>query len=408
MIVGKDTEDNMAMNEDWSSVFLQALTNSMAQSKAENKWNQELAFRDKEFGQKQLEFDWTKGFNEKQLANTEKSNLADWNSKFRQLSDTEANDWNTNFGGMFGMGGDNPYTADVVEKNWVPWTALQAKETTTNAEKDRLQRLAEIYTPDLLPFGYTGAQNAAKVGAVDSSVFDMALANKLGLNTSLFDGSKKLYRTVAGDKAADIQYGYDTNQANNATHMAGIYAGINAENKRYEDSKRGYYQVYEKGSNIPKIVSDMTPSEIKTQYPGATAIRKMGESEGYSQYLLSDVTNNFENKAKNISSPSDVIKYIQEFEKAGGDITQVPWLRAQLENEVDAWGRKQYGTNPQPNFLGQVLGNDKFTEIPQSWRTLDYNDALNQGKLPDDLMKAKELLRGNRGYGANPSTVLGR
>ena len=118
------------MKEDWSSVFLQALQNSLAQSKAENKWNQELDFRNRQLAEDARQYNETSKYNYAIFDESKATNRANWLSKYAPAP----TNWDTNFGQYFGAAVQNPYGGGGY---YVPYTSLENVQRAREEDQKR-------------------------------------------------------------------------------------------------------------------------------------------------------------------------------------------------------------------------------------------------------------------------------
>ena len=423
----------MPSNEGWDSVFLQALQNSLAQSKAENKWNQELAFRDKEFEQKKTEFDWTKAYNEKQLEQARIQNLADYGTKFASLGKDEIADWNKNFGSMYGMGGDNPYTTDVVENNWVPYAALGAKENTRQYEQKRLEDFFSKYSKEAPTYKYDTAQQIALTGSRLGSTVDTSIANKFGFPVP--DPTATYYLNDARQSAGTVQGSLEATDRNNAAAASRMWMQIANENANLDKQTRGYYKVYIPGKNgKPSQVVDapnMTLSEIEKVYGKNAIIEKIDNKVGFNSSLWNNERNNLEGELKSVNTTAEAIAFIEALQKRGMDVSQIPEVRSKLLNIIEDESIIKYNKNPKQNIWGQIADYGPNVLLPVLLYNVikgdasnkpitfntglsryipgtdkSYREAINQGDGSKNYYRAKDLLNGLQGTGMNTNTTL--
>jgi len=392
------------MNEDWSSVFLQALQNSLAQSKAETKWNQELAFRDKQFGLDTQKFEADKEYNNKLLAGQQEDRKINWLNNYTPVTtdfgvipnyaegETPLTDplaiYNKFLASRYGGAIDNPLTP---EKDWyIPKTSFTALTADRTAAENKLAQIKTSFTDEK-----TASDSFNKFVEPVKNMAPLARVNNVG---DFFTATDKLWQNAPtgayydntalralGDKDINWRSTQRDIDAQNYRAMLEHQRGMlqyNLEKERMNPIQT--FKVPDGNGGFTYV--DGTASEIRAQHGIAVPVNP---EEAFTYKVWKDVYNNSSKHGINSSdgySLEELDKISNLITAKGGDISNAPWLTDALNNEIYKTKRSEYKQNPGKsdlgNFMSSPIGWVPFT--PQFWANIA--DLV----IPGDVMGLKQ------------------
>jgi len=383
------------MTEDWSSVFMQALQNSIAQAKAEQKWNQELDFRNKQLAEDARQYNETSKYNYAIFDESKATNRANWLSKYAPAP----TNWDTNFGQYFGAAVQNPYGGG--DAYYVPYTSLENVQRAREEDQKRADFYRTNYSNvEPSKTGYAIPDSMLNIGMLDSA--NLASPLSKALETNFPTGN--LYLNSANSSAKELAGRMKIADDANATQLAGIYANIAHEDKwkqkEYDSRNRGAYIVRQ--GNQEFYVNNTTPEEIEKQYPNSIR-KRITDDQGYSGAIYQSNKKLWDKRLKDASNESAIAALLDELIQAGANPADLPMFRISALNKLDELNRDIYNQNPQRGFWGNFFQG----LAPRTATDYDVNEARSKGLVNSDYYRALDVLNNYPAFGAQPKTILG-
>lgn len=438
----------MANNEGWDSVFLQALQNSLAQSKAENKWNQELAFRDKQFGLDTQKFEADKDYNNRLLAGQNQDRQTNFMQNFREVSDfgfkpalqpgqtaptDPAEFYKTFLASKYGNAFDNPNTPQV--DYYIPNSSFNAIEADKKAMEALKQNIALNFVK-----GDTAQSSINKFSPVVQAGANFAKIDDIGglfTDTNrMWMGGQEIPSGAYYDKNAlsllrNEDQKWQENQAdiNSRNYIAGLQHSASMRGYDLEEKRMNPIQTFKvPDGNGGFTYVDGTAKEIKAKYKIAAPA---SEEEAFTHKIWQDI---YGEASKYGINPTDgytvpELNIIAEaMAKKGGHISNAPWLTDSANNAVYNAKKEEWKSNPGKTAFGSVLdgplGYIPFQPgswlnlankiIPDNWvdfgdkRTFGEFDAQggNDTPLYNEAMKLQNSINRNNTTGASAQKII--
>ena len=418
------------MTEDWSSVFMQALQNSIAQAKAEQKWNQELDFKNRQLAEDARQYNETSKYNYAIFDESKATNRANWLSKYAPAP----TNWDTNFGQYFGAAVQNPYGGGGY---YVPYTSLENVQRAREEDQKRADFYRTNYSNvEPSKTGYAIPDSMLNIGMLDSA--NLASPLSKALETNFPTGN--LYLNSANSSAKELAGRMKIADDANATQLAGIYANIAAQERMRKDAKTGAYKAYDPKSKKTVLIQNTNPDELTKQ--GYTYYVPADANEVFNTNRYNELVNN--SKPIKDMTPQELSNYVNYLQGEGIDISYVPSVQNAISNRGNQLGREIYGRSNPSNLWGDIMDISLLTTVathpiaaynaitngenffrqyidPSSssnkmWNntksslggTTDYEDWIYNTQDPDviKLWEASKAVKRQQTTGASPKDVL--
>jgi hypothetical protein len=379
--------------EDWSSVFLQALQNSMAEAKASQRWNQELAFKKDQFKQEVENFNRTMGLNEKQFAEAQNLNRAAFAKDFSVVNPEEWSKYASYYGGTV----SNPFDSNDTLR-YVPRVALNQRSHDEEIAKQRAFEFSKYFVPynetAVNSFTYGPAKQLAQVQVNPNYLFGDK--DKLFLDNNVPVGNYTLLEALKNATAIESDYSKFQQAQAAEREWHNLQAALERQKiaqenywrqKQYETLQHqnsGYYRVRDNNgdtyytyltpdernnmSSLGHIITPATPEEAANNMTWRKIVGGGGEEKGYIDNI------------NNLKTSSELLDAWNKLLERGVNPYYVaPLYRAFLNKLYDAQIQEYYGPHVskffKPNFgaINKARENNKFSSAYYDLEGLIYN-----------------------------------